>query len=229
MGKLKSITYHYHEDMDYLHNKTAPIQCEVMVPTKTAKTIYDQALRILSKRLNKPIKKFDSSSHPLSEIEKIIYLPKILREEIKHSNIQIDFKDKSILSVSEIAEKFGFQFKDKTTIRQVILIEDACNVFGYKIEPSAKISQTPYKKDTKVCIYKNPYKNGCSETLYNSVSLFMDAGYMIALEDNELLPSEIACIENYVKKNFNLSPIGKYRFEKHFNQMYSESRHTKYS
>ena len=45
--------------------------------------------------------------------------------------------------------------------------------------------------------------------------LFTDIGYQIALEDNELLQIEIAYIENYIKKEFDLSSYERYRLQMH--------------
>ena len=189
------------------------IQCDFISPTKKAKAIYRKAFDLVEKKTPQMIKKFDGSSSPLSEIEILIYLPKQLREKIDYSNIQIDFADKSILPISVIAEKLGFQFGDKTTIRQATLIEDACNIFGYELEPSVKLSQKPYTKDTKVCIYKNPYSDHYSTLSYNTASLFIDAGYKIALEDGELSQMEEAYIETYANNGSNLPPAGQFRLK----------------
>ena len=204
--------YNYYMAMGY-YRTTNPISYEAIVPSTKLKRSWNQARKIIKDEIKQSVKKFDSSADPLTEIEKLAYLPSKLRNNINYSNDKFNFGEKSISNVGAIAENLGFKVQDKATLRQSTLIVDACEALGYEIEPNANIDQKPYKKDTPVYIYKSKYPEKLSSINYQIASLFTDIGYQIALEDKELLQVEIAYIENYIKKEFNLSPSERYRLQ----------------
>lgn len=204
--------YNYYMAMGY-YRTTNPISYEAIVPSTKLKRSWNQARKIIKDEIKQSVKKFDSSADPLTEIEKLAYLPSKLRNNINYSNDKFNFGEKSISNVGVIAENLGFKIQDKATLRQSTLIVDACKALGYEIEPNVNIDKKPYKKDTLVSIYKSQYPEKLSPIDYQIASLFTDIGYQIALEDKELLQVEIAYIENYIKKEFNLSPSERYRLQ----------------
>ena len=195
------------------YRTTNPISYEAIVPSTKLKRLWNQARKIIKDEIKQSVKKFDSSAEPLTEIEKLAYLPSKLRNNINYSSNNFDFGEKAISDVGTIAENLGFKIQDKATLRQSTLIVDACEALGYEIEPNVNIDKKPYKKDTLVSIYKSQYLEKLSPIDYQIASLFTDIGYQIALEDKELLQVEIAYIENYIKKEFNLSPSERYRLQ----------------
>ena len=62
-------------------------------------------------------------------------------------------------------------------------------------------------------IYKSQFPIKLSPIDYHMAALFTDIGLKIALEDNELLPIEMSYIENYIKKEFTLSPSERLRLQ----------------
>lgn len=204
--------YNYYMAMGY-YRTTNPISYEAIVPSTKLKRSWNQARKIIKDEIKQSVKKFDSSADPLTEIEKLAYLPSKLRNNINYSNDKFNFGEKSISNIGAIAENLGFKIQDKATLRQSTLIVDACKALGYEIEPNVNIDKKPYKKDTLVSIYKSQYPEKLSPIDYQIASLFTDIGYQIALEDKELLQVEIAYIENYIKKEFNLSPSERYRLQ----------------
>ena len=204
--------YNYYMAMGY-YRTTNPISYEAIVPSTKLKRSWNQARKIIKDEIKQSVKKFDSSANPLTEIEKLAYLPSKLRNNINYSSNNFDFGEKAISDVGTIAENLGFKIQDKATLRQSTLIVDACEALGYEIEPNVNIDKKPYKKDTLVSIYKSQYPEKLSPIDYQIASLFTDIGYQIALEDKELLQVEIAYIENYIKKEFNLSPSERYRLQ----------------
>lgn len=204
--------YNYYMAMGY-YRTTNPISYEAIVPSTKLKRSWNQARKIIKDEIKQSVKKFDSSADPLTEIEKLAYLPSKLRNNINYSSNNFDFGEKAISDVGTIAENLGFKIQDKATLRQSTLIVDACEALGYEIEPNVNIDKKPYKKDTLVSIYKSQYPEKLSPIDYQIASLFTDIGYQIALEDKELLQVEIAYIENYIKKEFNLSPSERYRLQ----------------
>lgn len=204
--------YNYYMAMGY-YRTTNPISYEAIVPSTKLKRSWNQARKIIKDEIKQSVKKFDSSADPLTEIEKLAYLPSKLRNNINYSNDKFNFGEKSISNVGAIAENLGFKIQDKATLRQSTLIVDACKALGYEIEPNVNIDKKPYKKDTLVSIYKSQYPEKLSPINYQIASLFTDIGYQIALEDKELLQVEIAYIKNYIKKEFNLSPSERYRLQ----------------
>ena len=204
--------YNYYMAMGY-YRTTNPISYEAIVPSTKLKRLWNQARKIIKDEIKQSVKKFDSSAEPLTEIEKLAYLPSKLRNNISYSNDKFNFGEKSISNVGAIAENLGFKIQDKATLRQSTLIVDACEALGYKIEPNVNIDKKPYKKETLVSIYKSQYPEKLSPIDYQIASLFTDIGYQIALEDKELLQVEIAYIENYIKKEFNLSSSERYRLQ----------------
>ena len=204
--------YNYYMAMGY-YRTTNPISYEAIVPSTKLKRLWNQARKIIKDEIKQTVKKFDSSAEPLTEIEKLAYLPSKLRNNINYSSNNFDFGEKAISDVGTIAENLGFKIQDKATLRQSTLIVDACEALGYEIEPNVNIDKKPYKKDTLVSIYKSQYLEKLSPIEYQIASLFTDIGYQIALEDKELLQVEIAYIENYIKKEFNLSPSERYRLQ----------------
>lgn len=208
----KSQNYCYYMAMGY-YRITNDVNYDAIVPSTKLKRLWNQARKIIKDEIKQTVKKFDSSAEPLTEIEKLAYLPSKLRNNINYSFNNFDFGDKSISDIGTIANKLGFKIQDKTTLRQSSLIVDACEALGYKIEPNVNIDKKPYKKDALVSIYKSQYPEKLSPIDYQIASLFTDIGYQIALEDNELLQVEIAYIENYIKKEFSLSLSERYRLQ----------------
>lgn len=186
---------------------------EAIVPSKKLRYIWRQAHEIINNEIVQPIKKFDSSTAPLTEIEKLAYLPAKLRNNIDNLFDGFNFGEKSISNIEAIANKLNFKIQDKVTLRQSVLIADACEALGYDIEPNANIDQKSYKKDDNILIYKNKYSEKVYSSDYPIASLFTDLGYLIALEDRELLQVEIAYIENYIKNEFHLSQSEIYRLQ----------------
>ena len=204
--------YSYYMAMGY-YRTTNSVAYNAIIPSTKLKRSWNQARKIIKDEIKQTVKKFDSSAEPLTEIEKLAYLPSKLRSNINYSFNIFDFEEKAISDVGTIAEKLGFKIQDKATLRQSTLIADACEALGYEIEPNVNIDKKPYKKDILVSIYKSQYPKKLSPIDYQIASLFTDIGYQIALEDNELLQVEIAYIENYIKKEFNLSPSERYRLQ----------------
>ena len=204
--------YSYYMAMGY-YRTTNSVAYNAIIPATKLKRSWNQARKIIKDEIKQTVKKFDSSAEPLTEIEKLAYLPSKLRSNINYSFNIFDFEEKAISDVGTIAEKLGFKIQDKATLRQSTLIADACEALGYEIEPNVNIDKKPYKKDILVSIYKSQYPKKLSPIDYQIASLFTDIGYQIALEDNELLQVEIAYIENYIKKEFNLSPSERYRLQ----------------
>ena len=202
--------YSYYMAMGY-YGTTNSIAYNAIIPSPKLKHLWNTARKTIKDEIKQSVKKFDSSAEPLTEIEKLAYLPSRLRNNINYSINIFDIEEKTISDVGTIAEKLGFKFHDKATLRQSTLIVDACEALGYEVEPNANIDKKPYKKDTLVSIYRSQYPRKLSLVDYQIASLFTDLGYQIALEDNELLQVEIAYIENYIKKEFNLSPSERYR------------------
>lgn len=209
---IKSQTYTYYMAMGYYTTNNLVIY-DAIVPSTKVKRLWNQARKTIKNDIKQSVKKFDSSADSLTEIEKLAYLPQKLRNNINYLFNNFDFGEKTITNIETIANILGFKIQDKTTLRQSSLIIDACEALGYEIEPNANIDKKPYKKDSIVLIYKNQYPKKLSPIDYQTVSLFTDIGYQIALEDNELLPIEISYIENYIKKEFNLSPSDRYRLQ----------------
>ena len=209
---IKSQTYTYYMAMGYYTTNNLVIY-DAIVPSTKVKRLWNQARKTIKNDIKQSVKKFDSSADPLTEIEKLAYLPQKLRNNINYLFNNFDFGEKIITNIETIANKLGFKIQDKATLRQSTLIVDACEALGYEIEPNANIDKKPYKKDSIVLIYKNQYPKKLSPIDYQTASLFTDIGYQIALEDNELLQVEIAYIENYIKKEFNLSPSERYRLQ----------------
>lgn len=209
---IKSQTYTYYMAMGYYTTNNL-VTYDAIVPSTKVKRLWNQARKTIKNDIKQSVKKFDSSADPLTEIEKLAYLPAKLKNNINYSFNNFDFGEKTITNIETIANKLGFKIQDKATLRQSTLIVDACEALGYEIEPNANIDKKPYKKDSIVLIYKNQYPKKLSPIDYQTVSLFTDIGYQIALEDNELLPIEISYIENYIKKELNLSPSDRYRLQ----------------
>ena len=213
----KSQTYSYHLAMMYYYTdfsstiRFTNVSYEAIIPSSKTRRIWNRGYEAI--KIIQPIKKFDSSSDPLTEIEKLTYLPQELRKDINYSINDFDFCEKSISDIETIAYKLGFDIQDRMTLRQSIMIANACEALGYEIEPDANFVQKPYRKDSKVIIYKNPYPYEFCLNNYNAATLFTDIGYQIALEDKELLLIEIAYIKNYVEKEFHLPPSKMYRLQ----------------
>ena len=160
------------------------------------------------------------SRHQIKKTDNDIEIEEFIKKEIAHGNIDLarqviaeNFGEKTISDIGTIAEKLGFKMQDKTTLRQSSLIIDACEAFGYEIEPNVNVDQKPYKKNLKVMIYKSQFPIKLSPIDYHMAALFTDIGLKIALEDNELLPIEMSYIENYIKKEFTLSPSERLRLQ----------------
>lgn len=209
---VKTQTYNYYMAMAYYHTSNL-VTYNAIVPSTKVKRLWNQARKIIKDEIKQTVKKFDSSSNPLTEIEKLAYLPSKLRNNINYSSNHFDFGEKTISDIGTIAEKLGFKMQDKTTLRQSSLIIDACEAFGYEIEPNVNVDQKPYKKNLKVMIYKSQFPIKLSPIDYHMAALFTDIGLKIALEDNELLPIEMSYIENYIKKEFTLSPSERLRLQ----------------
>jgi len=208
----KSQIYYYRMAMGF-YGSNISIEYDAVVPSTKLKRLWNHARKTIKEEIKQAVKKFDNSTGQLSEIEIIAYLPAKLRNNINFQLDNFNFGDSTITKIDVIANKLGFKVPDKTTLRQAALIVDACEALGYEIEPNANIDKKPYKKDTLVSIYKSQYPEKSSSIDYQIASLFSDIGYQIALEDNELLQVEIAYIENYIKKEFNLSPSERYRLQ----------------
>lgn len=211
MYATKQQTYYYRMAMGYGTNNW--IEYDAVVPSTKLKRLWNHTRKIIKEEITQTVKNFDGTAEPLTEIEKLAYLPSKLRNNINYSFDNFDYGEKSISNIETITNKLGFKLQDKATLRQSTLIVDACEALGYEIEPNANMDKKPYKKDTSVAIYKSQYPKKLSSVDYQMASLFTDIGYQIALEDNELLQVEIAYIENYIKKEFNLSPSEKYRLQ----------------
>ena len=213
ISRIVSQNYNYYLAMGYYYGSTNTIQYNAVLPSTKLKQLWKQARKSIKNDVQQTVKKFDSSSEPLTEIETLAYLPSNLRNNINYSFDNFDFGEKTICNIGTIADQLGFKIQDKATLRQSTLIADACKALGYEIEPNTNIDKKPYKRDTLVSIYKCEYLEKLSPVEYQIASLFTDIGYKIALEDKELLQSEIAYIENYIKKEFNLSPAERYRLQ----------------
>ena len=181
------------------------IEYDGAAPGIKLRNMLKQAVKTLSET-KQSIKKFDNSDGALSEIEKLVCLPAPLRKKINPKTANIHFEDKTISSIETIAEKLGFKPEDKITLQQSCFIADACEALGYDIEPSASLTKKSYKKDTEVIVYKSPYTGQELSQNYPAAALFTDLGLKIALEDNEVLPSELSALDTYIQKEFNLSP-----------------------
>ena len=186
---------------------------ELIEPSIKLKRLFNKACKIIKEELTQTVKKFDSSSESLTEIEKIAYLPAVLRKKINYSIDNFEFAEKQKIDINTIAQKFKFKIQDKLTLRQSCFIVDACEALGYTLEPNANINQKAYKNDTKVVLYKTQNLEDRISQNYLIASLFMDIGYQIALEDNELQETEIVYIDNYIQNEFNLSASEKLRLK----------------
>lgn len=212
MYTTKQQTYYYRMAMGF-YSINNLIEYDAIVPSAKLKRLWNHARKTIRDEIKQPVKNFDGSTESLTEIEKLAYLPAKLRNNISYSFNNFDFGEKRITNIETIANKLGFKIQDKATLRQSTLIADACEALGYEIEPNVNVDKKTYKKDTIVAIYKSQYPAKLSPIDYQIASLFTDIGYQIALEDNELLQVEITYIENYIKKEFNLSPSERYRLQ----------------
>lgn len=208
----KKQNYAYYMAMQGYYG-TKVVTYEPIVPSLKLKRLWNQARKIIKEEITQSVKNFDSSSKALTEIEILAYLPEELRKNINYSFGNFEFDEKQITNINTIAKKLKFKMQDKLTLRQSSLIVDACEALGYTIEPNANINKKTYKKDAEILLYKNNNSELSLSNNYQIASLFMDIGYQIALEDNELLESEIAYIENYIQNEFNLTTPEKIRLQ----------------
>ena len=207
---IKNKFYDYHTaTLGLFPNSKVTIAYENIEPSEKIQYPINYAYENIRNIQN--IKKFDSSTNDLNEMEILSYLPSYLKKNIYYDKI-IDYGDKAIIKISDLTNIFNIGKSEKLTLKQSEAISNLCDTYGYCIEPDAKIIQKPYKINTNVIVYKDFNYQGEIKD-YTIASLFTDIGYQIALEDNELLQVEIAYIENYIKKEFNLSPSERYRLQ----------------
>lgn len=188
------------------------ISYDALIPTPKVKKLCTHAAQIIKEEIKQPIKNFANSAAPLTEIEKFLFLPEILKKDIMPPAL-FDLKDSTIASIENIAQKLGFTLEEKITLRQSMLIADACEALGYEIEPSAALDKKVYKKEEQVILYENRFIKKSPSELYQTASLFTDLGYQTAIEDNEVLQAESAVIENFIKKQFPISQAELYRLQ----------------
>lgn len=164
---IKSQTYTYYMAMGYYTTNNL-VTYDAIVPSTKVKRLWNQARKTIKNDIKQSVKKFDSSADPLTEIEKLAYLPQKLRNNINYLFNNFDFGEKTITNIETIANKLGFKIQDKATLRQSTLIVDACEALGYEIEPNANIDKKSYKKDSIVLIYKNQYPKKLSPIDYQT-------------------------------------------------------------
>lgn len=185
---------------------------DALIPTKKITQLYNRAQKIIKEEITQPIKNFDNSSAPLTEIEKFLALPESLKKDITPPTL-FNFKNNSIMSMEDIAKTLGFAVENTISLRQSILIAETCEALGYEIEPNAVLTQKAYKKDEMVILYEREFIKKPVSQQYQTASLFADLGYQIAIEDNELSEAESVIIENFIKKEFPISQAELYRLQ----------------
>lgn len=134
------------------------IKYDAILPSLKIKQLWKNGCQIIKNEVKKPINKFNISSEPLTEIEKLVYLPEKLRSEIKIPECLLDFRDGVITTIDVVASKLGFEIMNKITLRQVNIISDACEIFGYKLFPELDKNKELYEKiknNFSIIIYKN--------------------------------------------------------------------------
>lgn len=114
---VKTQTYNYYMAMAYYHTSNL-VTYNAIVPSTKVKRLWNQARKIIKDEIKQTVKKFDSSSNPLTEIEKLAYLPSKLRNNINYSSNHFDFGEKTISDIGTIAEKLGFNLTDNFLINQ---------------------------------------------------------------------------------------------------------------
>lgn len=184
-----------------------------IVPSAKVQTMLEQACKELA-AMKQEVRKFDASEGPLSEIEKLTYLPAALRDTIPQPNI-IDFGDKTINTIESIAKTLGFKPDEKISMQQSSLIVAACEAAGYTIEPNAVLTKKSYRKDTAAIVYKNTFPIKEPSQNCALAALFTDLGLKIALEDSEVLPEELSALNSYIQKEFSLSHAEQYHLQQH--------------
>jgi tellurite resistance protein len=204
--------YTYHMAMRYFYQANNSILYDEICPSLKLKHLWNNDRKIIQEEVSKTVKKFDSSSKPLTELEILSYLPQSLRTEICIPNI--DFLAEGIYSISEILNVLNFSSREKLTLRQSEMIANICEAIGYNIEPDSRNNKLSYKQNTKVNLYLNAQNNKNNNHDYVIAELFLDLGYKIALEDNELLPVEVDYINKFITKAFNLKEEDKIRLKK---------------
>jgi len=213
--ELKNKTFSYHIAMANYYSNTNNVPYEAICPSTKLKRQWNAGRKTLQENKKNLIKKFDSSSSELNLVEKYAFLPPALREKIEQP-IFLSDENIGIKSISEILEKFELPIQEKKlTQRQSDFIAEAVEVLGYIIEPDSRLSKQAYKPDMKANIFKNELRsqNIVSES-YIMPSIMLDLGFKIALEDNELLESEINYIKNFLYERFPLTQIDRIRLDK---------------
>lgn len=185
------------------------IEYKALAPGKKLQSMLENACKTISAM--KTIKKFNTSGRALSDDEKFACLPDALKKTIKQKPVNVDFGDKTISAIENIAEKLGFKLEEKIPLQTSCLIVTACEASGYEIEPNAALTKKSYKKGTEVIVYKRKYAEQALSAHYPDAALFTDLGMKIALEDGEVLPVEISSLNAYIQKEFALSAAEQYR------------------
>lgn len=210
---VKQQKYSYYIAMGYGYHNDNQVSYECMVPSQQAKQVWNKGRKAL-KNLKITIKKFDNSGSELTDIEKYVYLPEVLRKDIISLNETIRLEDESIKTIAELIKSFDLPIPENITQRQSEFIAEACEAFGYCIEPDARYIQKAYKKDSKVIIFEKKFKNiDVNLQTYIVPSFLLDLGFKIALEDEELLEIEIEYIMNFIFGKFPLNQLERQRLQ----------------
>lgn len=205
--------YSYYIAMGYGYHNDNQVSYECMIPSSKVKQIWNKGRKSL-KTLKYMIKKFDNSGNELTDIEKYIYLPENIRKDITALNGIVQLEDGSIKTISELIKSFNLLVSENITQRQSEFIAEACEAFGYCIEPDARHIQKAYKKDSKVIIFEKKFKTiDVNLQTYTVPSILLDLGFKIALEDEELLEVETEYIMNFIFGKFPLNQVERQRLQ----------------
>ncbi len=205
--------YSYYIAMGYGYHNDNQVSYECLVPSQQIKQIWNKGRKAL-KNLKFTIKKFDNSGNELTDIEKYVYLPEILRKDFTSLNETVQLENDSVKTISELIKSLNLSIPENITQRQSEFIAETCEAFGYCIEPDARHIQKAYKKDSKVIIFEKKFKTiDVNLQTYIVPSVLLDLGFRIALEDEELLDVETKYILDFIFGKFPLNQLERQRLQ----------------
>lgn len=148
----KPQTYTYYMAMGYYRTNNF-VTYNAIVPSTKVKRIWNQARKIIENEVTQPIIKFNTAATPLTETEKLIYMPSSLRKNINIPENSFLKEDRYL--ISDILNNLGFCSNEVLTIRQSAFIAQLAEIYGYSIEPDSRKDNKPYTVKTNIILYKN--------------------------------------------------------------------------
>ncbi|MBI4243487.1 MAG: TerB N-terminal domain-containing protein [Planctomycetes bacterium] len=141
-------------------------------------------------------------------------LPETLKEETEHPDTEKWTKlffdhtkddGTTLVPSSKLAELKELPYKEKLTLQQCKSLAQTAQYIGIGMEPDPRITNTAYRWEENISLYKPDEVKLPTDSTYIGVSVIFELGMVIAASDGVIQSEEVDFITKFIEGYFQLS------------------------